>query len=156
MKEIFMRVMRPKTLSRSSKVLLIIGFTAVLSIPLVPFTVKGLLLFTDRSEFCISCHMMTPEYKNWSHSSHRAGAGCSDCHVSHRGIVPKLAGKLRDGLNHGYAYAFNQVPDPIRIKKLGSDTVMENCVRCHGELIAGLKKDKRQCWDCHRGIPHGY
>lgn len=155
MREIFMKIIRQKALSRSSKVLLILSFSAVLLIPLTPLAVKG-LFFIDKPEFCISCHMMTPEYKNWSHSSHRVGAGCSDCHVPQQSIVTKLAGKMRDGLNHGYAYAFNQIPDPIRIKKHGAETVLENCIRCHGKLMASLRKDKRRCWDCHRGIPHGY
>ena len=41
-----------------------------------------------------------------------------DCHVSQQTIVTKLAGKLRDSLNHGYAYAFNRIPDVNQAEKI--------------------------------------
>lgn len=141
---------------RCTKILLILGFAAILFVPLIPLTFKGSILLNDKSEFCIMCHTMQREYNNWSHSAHRGNAACSDCHVPQQTVVTKLAGKLRDGLNHGYAYAFKKIPDPIRIKRHGSETVMQNCIRCHSQLVEKINKGDRKCWECHRGLPHGY
>jgi cytochrome c nitrite reductase small subunit len=143
-------------LRRPYKIFLVIGFVAVLFIPLLPLTLKGSSIMNDKPEFCIMCHTMIQEYRNWSHSAHRNWAVCSDCHVSQQTIVTKLAGKLRDSLNHGYAYAFNRIPEPIRLKRLSAETVMQNCIRCHGQLVEKINKGDRRCWDCHRDVPHGY
>ncbi|MFO0754163.1 MAG: cytochrome c nitrite reductase small subunit [Thermodesulfovibrionales bacterium] len=111
---------------------------------------------SNKPEFCISCHTMEREYRNWSHSGHRNRAGCADCHLSQQNIAAKLAGKARDGINHGYAYLSGRIPDPLRISKHSESTVMANCMRCHGEMVAKIKPDQRKCWDCHRNLPHGY
>lgn len=149
-------LIQKRPFGRFSKSILIFGFAALLFLPLLPLTFKGSLLLNDKPEFCVSCHTMRKEYNNWSHSAHRNWAACGDCHVPQQTVVTKLAGKLRDGLNHGYAYAFNKIPDPIRIKKHGSETVMQNCIRCHSRLVEKINKDGRKCWECHRGLPHGY
>ncbi len=143
-------------LGRLAKTLLVVGFIALLFTPLLPLAVKGSTLLNDTPEFCVSCHQMKKDYQNWSHSAHRNWAVCADCHVSQRSVVTKLAGKVRDGLNHGYAYVFDSAPDPIRIKRHAAETVMENCLRCHGELVSKFPDHGRKCWDCHRGMPHGY
>ncbi|MBI1865697.1 MAG: NapC/NirT family cytochrome c [Nitrospirae bacterium] len=145
-----------KPLKRPFKILLLGGFVAVLFAPLLPLTVKGSTFLNDTPEFCVSCHQMKKEHRNWSHSAHRNWAVCADCHVSQKSLVTKLAGKVRDGLNHGYAYVFDSAPDPIRIKRYGAATVMENCLRCHGQFVANFPDQSRKCWDCHRGQPHGY
>ncbi|MBI5853677.1 MAG: NapC/NirT family cytochrome c [Nitrospirae bacterium] len=145
-----------KPLGTLGKFLLVFGFVAILFAPLLPITVRGSAFFNDSAEFCINCHQMNQIYQNWSHSSHRNWAVCADCHVSQKSLVTKLAGKVRDGLNHGYPYLLDSAPDPIRIKKHGALTAMENCLRCHGELVSNFPSHDRKCWECHRGEPHGY
>lgn len=152
-----MKVIRKKPLRMSYRVLLALVIAGVILIPLIPLAVRGAWTYTNKPEFCISCHVMKGEYRNWTHSSHRNWAGCSDCHVPQESIVTKLAGKTRDGIYHGYAYLLNKDPVLIRISKHGGDAVMSNCVRCHEQLVASiLHNGERKCWECHRGIAHGY
>ncbi len=125
-------------------------------IALAAIAVKGMFAVTGTPEFCVSCHTMKSQYRNWSHSAHRNKAGCSDCHVPQENVAAKLAAKTRDGFNHVYAFALDKVPDPIRLKPGSRKTVMNNCVRCHKQLVEKLSMEGRKCWDCHRGIPHGY
>ena len=35
----------------------------------------------DDPSACVNCHIMTPYYATWSHSSHGRDATCNDCHV---------------------------------------------------------------------------
>lgn len=52
------------------------------------------------------------------------------------------------------------------IKEEGKRVVQENCIRCHSDLLTDEKamnynttghhaRMERQCWECHRGTPHG-
>lgn len=151
-----MRVVKKKVLGKSSRIILAVVVAGAILMPLVPLGIRGAWTYTNRPEFCVSCHTMKREYQNWSHSAHRNWAGCGDCHVPQQSIVTKTAGKVRDGIYHGYAYAFDRTPDPVRISKHGQDTVMGNCIRCHEGLISNIHTDDRKCWECHRGLPHGY
>ena len=99
---------------------------------------------------------MKKEHQGWSHSAHRNWAVCADCHVSQKSLVTKLAGKVRDGLNHGYAYVFDSAPDPIRIKRYGAATVMENYLRCHGQFVANFRIRAGSAGTAIGGQPHGY
>lgn len=115
---------------------------------------KAMLNYTDRPEFCLSCHIMEPAYESWFHSAHYGDASCSDCHVPHQNLAVKLIGKGTDGLWDFYRFYTNQVPDPIRISTRGSKTVRENCLRCHGTIMENVNYDGRNCWECHRSISH--
>ncbi|ACX52973.1 cytochrome c nitrate reductase, small subunit [Ammonifex degensii KC4] len=117
---------------------------------------KAAVSYTDRPEFCISCHVMEPQYETWFHSSHRQWASCSDCHVPHQNLPAKLVGKAIDGTRDFYLFYTNQVPDPIRLGARGARIVRENCLRCHGDLMERvIDREDRNCWDCHRSVPHG-
>lgn len=152
-----MRMIKKKPFDRKAKILLAAIIGAIFIIPFFPLATKKAWVYTNKPEFCISCHTMEKEYRNWTHSSHRNWAGCSDCHVPHNGIMMAAAGKTRDGINHGYAYLLNKDPVLIRISKHGGDTVMSNCLRCHEQLVANIVHEgDRKCWECHRGIAHGY
>ncbi|RLD60336.1 MAG: cytochrome c nitrite reductase small subunit, partial [Bacteroidetes bacterium] len=48
----------------------------------------------------------------------------------------------------------------------GKEVVHNNCIRCHSELLTDSKlntqtnlqhhdKTDRECWECHREVPHG-
>ncbi len=147
--------MRRRTIDTHFRALLTLLIACVTLI--VILTIRMAWTYTNQPEFCISCHEMKGQYRNWTHSSHRNWADCADCHMPRESIVTKLASKARDGVYHGLSHLFNKDPVLIRITKLGEDTVMNNCVRCHEDLVAGiLHKGERRCWECHKGVAHGY
>ena len=41
---------------------------------------------SDNPQACVNCHVMTPVYNSWMHSSHREWANCNDCHVPHNNV----------------------------------------------------------------------
>lgn len=120
----------------------------------------------DKPETCINCHIMVPEYSTWAHSAHREYTNCNDCHVPHNNILNHYYFKAMDGLRHSAIFTLRAEPQVIRIKKAGVNAVQNNCIRCHGDLIADSKmmrpefttnelRKERKCWDCHREVPHG-
>ncbi len=40
----------------------------------------------DDPAACVNCHIMTPYYITWAHSSHGRDVTCNDCHVPHGGM----------------------------------------------------------------------
>ena len=54
---------------------------------------------TDEPSACVNCHIMTPYYATWMHSSHSRNATCNDCHVPHDNLVSKWFFKGKDGMN---------------------------------------------------------
>jgi len=115
---------------------------------------------------CLNCHVMTPQYASWFHSSHRENATCNDCHVPHNNIVNKYFFKMKDGLRHSTIFSLRLEPQVIHIKQAGLEVVQENCKRCHESVnqnvntinVTGVNYshgDGKLCWDCHREIPHG-
>ena len=49
---------------------------------------KGGSYLVDDPAACANCHVMQEQYDGWLQSSHRAVAGCNDCHTPH-GLAPK-------------------------------------------------------------------
>jgi len=120
---------------------------------------------SDNPESCINCHIMSPQYTTWRHSSHREQAVCNDCHVPHNTIFHAYYFKAKDGLRHSAIFTTRGYEQSIRMLEPGIRVVQENCIRCHehlndqvgtdvshAEVLAG---EGRVCWDCHREIPHG-
>jgi cytochrome c nitrite reductase small subunit len=121
---------------------------------------------SDDPEACINCHIMTPQFATWFHSSHRGNASCNDCHVPHENIVRKYFFKASDGLRHATMFTLRAEPQVIKIKDAGIEVVQNNCVRCHSNQVhqvsiyevtgKNTKEGKGMlCWDCHREVPHG-
>jgi len=121
---------------------------------------------SDEPETCINCHIMVPQYATWSHSSHRENATCNDCHVPHNNVVNKYYFKAKDGLRHATIFTLRREPQVIFIKEEGKQVVHNNCIRCHSDLLEDDKltsktkydihsKTNRECWECHREVPHG-
>jgi len=137
----------------------------------------GLLLLTvylskahsylsDDPKTCVNCHIMAPQYATWNHSSHREVTNCNDCHVPHDNVFNKYYFKAKDGIRHATLFTFRLEPQVIFIKEAGAGVVHQNCVRCHSDqlmdarqygCIGNYKENRtsRECWDCHREIPHG-
>lgn len=120
----------------------------------------------DDPKTCVNCHVMTSEYNSWMHSSHRESTTCNSCHVPHDNIVNKYFFKAKDGLYHASVFTLRNEPQVIFMKEASQEVVQENCIRCHTQQVTDVKltswidkhKDNRtdrQCWDCHREVPHG-
>lgn len=59
---------------------------------------------TDEPSACVNCHIMSPYYATWMHSSHSRNATCNDCHVPHENFVKKWTFKGMDGVKHVAAF----------------------------------------------------
>ena len=122
---------------------------------------------SDDPSACINCHIMTPYYQSWNHSSHMQWATCNDCHVPHDNIVEKYAFKAVDGLYHAAVFTARKEPIAIRAREASSTVIMDNCIRCHADLNRELVNtgftcykdvqdgNAKACWDCHRDVIHG-
>ncbi len=121
---------------------------------------------SDDPKTCINCHVMTPEYVTWEHSSHGKVTNCNDCHVPHDNVFRKYAFKAKDGLYHATIFTLHAEPEVIIMHEAGQKVVKENCIRCHQNQVTDAKASAwieghdanrldRQCWECHREVPHG-
>ena len=127
----------------------------------------------DNPSACVNCHIMTPYYATWSHSSHgriddqKNGATCNDCHVPHQNLAVYYGFKAVDGLKHTAYFVGHMEHQAIKAETLTGQVVMDNCIRCHEQLNTEFVKTGRMgymaqqaqggkvCWDCHRNVPHG-
>lgn len=146
-------------------VLVVAGiFTGLIILTL--YLAKAHSYLSDRPETCVNCHIMSPQYATWQHSSHREVTNCNDCHVPHNNFVNKYYFKAKDGLRHSSMFALRLEPQVIKIKDAGKEAVHRNCIRCHGALLVDPKleasvamyravREGRECTECHREIPHG-
>ncbi len=121
---------------------------------------------SDNPQACVNCHVMTPEYNSWMHSSHREWASCNDCHVPQDNVLKGYYFKASDGLYHAYIFTTRQEPQVISMREASQEVVQDNCIRCHVQQVTearytgwleGHQKNRmdRQCWSCHREVPHG-
>ena len=116
---------------------------------------------------CVNCHIMTPYYASWSHSSHGRDATCNDCHVPHQNIAKKYLFKGMDGMKHVAYFVTHSEHQAIMAEDESAEVIMDNCIRCHTQLNQEFVKTGRinymmakrgegvACWDCHRNVPHG-
>lgn len=120
---------------------------------------------SDDPQACVNCHVMTSEYNSWMHSSHREWASCNDCHVPQNNPLVGYYFKAVDGLYHSYVFTTRQEPQVITMREPSQEVVQNNCIRCHVQQVTQAKYDgwldnhtenrtDRQCWSCHREIPH--
>lgn len=121
---------------------------------------------SDKPETCVNCHIMSPHYSTWYHSSHREVTHCNDCHVPHNNLMNKYFFKAKDGIRHATVFTLRKEPQVIFIKEAGLKVVQDNCLRCHERVnentelinLTGekyLKGEDKLCWSCHREVPHG-
>lgn len=145
---------------------LIITGSIIGLIAFIIYTSNAVSYLSDNPETCINCHIMVPQYATWQHSSHRENATCNDCHVPHNNIFNKYYFKAKDGLRHASMFTLRMEPQVIFIHEAGKNVVHNNCIRCHNELLTDSKlntqtnfkhydKSERECWECHREVPHG-
>ena len=115
---------------------------------------------------CVNCHVMTPMYNSWMHSSHREQASCNDCHVPHDNVFNKYFFKAKDGLFHASVFTARAEPEVMFMREASQEVVQNNCIRCHVQQVTQVKYDgwidnhkenrtERKCWSCHQELPHG-
>ncbi len=121
---------------------------------------------SDDPSACINCHIMSPYYQSWNHSSHAPWTNCNDCHVPHSSVAAKYAFKAMDGLYHSAIFTIKGEPQVIRPREASNNVIMENCIRCHTQLNTEFVKtgmisytqaregEGKACWDCHTQVPH--
>ena len=88
----------------------------------------------DDPAACVNCHIMSPYYATWFHSSHARDATCNDCHVPHENAVKKWTFKGIDGMKHVAAFLTKSEPQVIQAHEASSQVIMNNCIRCHTQL----------------------
>lgn len=121
----------------------------------------------DDPAACVNCHIMSPWYATWSHSSHARDATCNDCHVPHSSLAAKYFFKGLDGMKHVGYFVTNSERQAIQAEDGSAEVIMDNCIRCHTELNTRMVRTGKidymlakrgegfTCWDCHRNVPHG-
>jgi cytochrome c nitrate reductase, small subunit len=124
-------------------------------------------LIGDDPAACVNCHIMTPYYATWAHSSHGRDATCNDCHVPHSSLAAKYLFKGMDGMKHVAYFVTKSERQAIMAEEASAEVIMDNCIRCHKELNTRVVRTGRidymeaqrgagkACWDCHREVPHG-
>ncbi|NLD22450.1 MAG: cytochrome c nitrite reductase small subunit [Bacteroidales bacterium] len=121
---------------------------------------------SDNPRTCVNCHLMSPYYATWTHSSHGRNTTCVDCHVPHNNIFNKYYFKAKDGLRHSAVFTMRAEKTALQAIPASSQVIMNNCIRCHEQLNTEFVKTGRMdfkemkkhggqaCWDCHREVPH--
>lgn len=100
---------------------------------------------------------MRGHFDDWNRASHKAVAGCNDCHVP-SGFPAHWAVKALDGFKHSFAFTTGFFEEPIRITDFDRGIARGNCRRCHAGLTSAMAFDARgreaDCLSCHRGAGH--
>lgn len=119
---------------------------------------EGGSYFSDDPAACVNCHVMRQVYDGWNHGSHKAVATCNNCHTPHT-FLRKYAVKGLNGLRHSAAFTLGNFPEPIRITDMNRQVAYENCLYCHGDLVAMISHEADEnptdCLQCHAGVGHG-
>lgn len=138
--------------------------------------------WTNRTEFCISCHSMKfnyAEYKDSVHYVNRSGAHaqCADCHVP-KALGPKLMRKVM-AVNDIIAEIKGTIDTPEKLEamrpelaervwKYMAESDSRECRNCHSFDSMNLTKqgtagrlkhpeaalEGKTCINCHKGVAH--
>lgn len=115
--------------------------------------------FSNDPKVCVNCHVMRPQFKAWAQGPHHAAASCSDCHVPHR-FPAKYWVKASNGWRHSKVFTLGDYKEPIEIQPASLRVVQQNCVHCHGAMLAQIEAhggiDFKQigCAGCHGSVGH--
>jgi cytochrome c nitrite reductase small subunit len=148
------------TISRVSLVLaLIVGATVGIGSYTFIYA-RGYSYLTNDPQACANCHIMRDHYRAWTRASHRAVAGCNDCHTP-PGVVPKYVTKARNGFWHSFYFTTGRYPDPLQITPRNHEITERACRTCHDEMtqaIDPLHTDSGRgglaCTKCHNDVGH--
>jgi len=103
------------------------------------------LSYTNRTEFCISCHSMRWNAAEWQESAHfmnHAGVriGCANCHVP-KAFLPKMKAKILAAKD-----VWHEILGTIDTKEKFEARRLEMAQRVWARLKAS---DSRECRTCH-------
>lgn len=98
---------------------------------------KGASYLSTDPAVCANCHIMGEHYAAWQRSSHRAAAGCADCHMPHD-LVGKYLAKASNGFWHSLAFTTGAFPDPLQIKPHNRAITEGACRDCHADIVAAI------------------
>ena len=157
-----------QSIPRSLKVTLIVLAGVLVGLAaLFMYLLRAHSYLGDDPGACVNCHIMTPYYATWSHSSHARNATCNDCHVPHKTIFHKYGFKAIDGMKHVAYFVTHSEAQAIKAEDASAKVIMDNCIRCHTQLnqefvntgrigyMQAKAGEGKACWDCHRQVPHG-
>jgi cytochrome c nitrite reductase small subunit len=118
---------------------------------------KGASYLTNDPRTCVNCHVMREHFDAWVKSSHRAVAGCNDCHTPHDPIRKSIT-KASNGFWHSFAFTSGHVPEPLAIKTGNRDVTERACRHCHEPVVqamaGGHGADAVSCVRCHADVGH--
>lgn len=121
---------------------------------------EGFSYFSKDPKACINCHIMQPQYDSWQKASHHNVASCVDCHLPHD-LLGKYIAKADNGYRHSKGFTFQDFHEPILITPKNSQTLQDNCVRCHDTMVhdvigmSSKPNNTFQCVHCHTSVGHG-
>jgi len=120
---------------------------------------KGFSYLSSDPRACINCHVMNEQFDAWQKSGHRHVATCIECHLPHAGLAKWFA-KADHGYRHSAAFTLQNFKEPIEMTPGDRVIVLENCVRCHADLVepihatATAKGEALDCLRCHSRAGH--
>lgn len=119
---------------------------------------RGASYLTNDPNACANCHVMKAQLDGWTHGSHRAVAGCNDCHTP-PGLFAKYATKASNGFWHSFAFTTGRFHEPIRIKASNRAVTERACRACHQPIVDAIDRTHAEgkelgCVDCHRNVGH--
>ncbi len=124
---------------------------------------KGYSYLGSDPAACANCHVMNEHFDAWNKSSHKAVAGCNDCHAPHD-LVGKYVTKARNGFWHSFYFTTGNYPDPLRITPPNQKVTEGACRYCHVEIVEAIDPASRgavahaatsdSCVRCHAYVGH--
>ena len=120
---------------------------------------RGTSYLSDDPEACANCHVMRDHLAAWVKGPHHGHATCNDCHVPQM-IVSKYMAKAQHGVRHSVAFTLQNFHEPIRSKPSSLAELQQNCLRCHGDMVGGIRQghtyagEDVSCLRCHANIGH--
>ena len=103
---------------------------------------RGYSYLTDDPAACANCHIMREHFDAWTKASHRAVAGCNDCHTP-ANFVGKYATKASNGFWHSYYFTLGGFPDPLRATPGAQRVTEARCRGCHGTITEQIDPPTR-------------
>lgn len=114
--------------------------------------------YTSTSQFCASCHSMSPLYDSWAVSPHAPDVTCIECH-SDPGKLGELAAHIK-GIRMVYKTIAKIQPHLVMSHEIPNSS----CEKCHimeEEKPKGVLVNHKMhltegvsCQDCHFGLVH--
>lgn len=147
--------------------LVLLGLIAGLALLFMYLMRMHTYVIGDDPAACVNCHIMSPYYATWSHSSHARDATCNDCHVPNGNVAKHYFFKGVDGMKHVYYFVTHSEHQAIQAEDASAQVIMDNCIRCHTQLnqefvktgridyMQAKRGEGKACWECHRTVPHG-